>query len=221
MEDGSLWSHFLAAENVAFLVALGLFLVLGLIQVVSFVLGASVFSFLDHHLPDADFDAGAPTSGFAGVLSFLGLGRVPFAISLFLFLFLFSCVGYNLQLVLATTSIGRLSALPASLVALVVTLPLLRFVSSRVSRILPKDESLSVSEETFVGKLARITLGTVTRELASEARLEDDHGHAHYVQVIAENAGEVFKAGQEVIIVGRAGTRFTVVRGPDSLLLEE
>lgn len=153
MEDGSLGAHFLAADNVVFLVALGLFLVLGVLQVVSFVLGASIFSFVDHHLPDADLDVGAPTSGFEAFLSFLGLGKVPFAISMFLFLFLFSCVGFNLQLVLAATSIGRLSALPASLVALVVTLPLLRWVSSGVARILPKDESLSVSEETFMGKI--------------------------------------------------------------------
>lgn len=210
-------SHFLAPENVVFAWALGLLVVLGTLQLVLFLFGLGLSSLFDHVLPDLHFDADAP-SGLESILSLLGLGKVPLAVSLLLFLFLFSFVGYNLQLVLAATPLGALSALPAAGAAFVTTLPLLRLATDGVARVIPRDETLAVSEKTFVGRIARITLGTVTRERSSEARLEDDHGHAHYVQVIAEDDGDSFEAGDEVIIVRQEGSRFTVVRGPQTLL---
>jgi hypothetical protein len=216
-------SHLWAPENAPFAWALGIFLGVGILQVIAFFLGAHLFSALDHALPGADLDLDAgPDPALPGFLesasSVLGLGKVPIVISVLILLFAFAFVGYNLQLVLSLTPVGALAPGVAAAVSFVGSLPLLRLGNEVIARILPQEESLAVSEASFIGKIAVITLGTVTRERSSEARLLDEHGRTHYVHVVADEPGAEFHAGEEVILVGRDGPRFLVVGSFTSMM---
>lgn len=217
-----LLEYLLAPENFTFALAGGLLALVAVAQILSFLFGFAPLSGLDDWLGgELSFEPGAtPTFGEV-LLSFLGVGKVPVVFSFLLLLFGYASVGYGLQWVVGTTSGALWPAWLASPIAFVLTLPILRVGNALLERALPMDESSAVSEASYVGKLAVITLGRVTYERSAEARLEDDHGKTHYVQVVADVAGEVFDAGEEVVIVGRRGSAFTVVRGPAALLLEE
>ncbi|NLE84807.1 MAG: YqiJ family protein [Myxococcales bacterium] len=214
--------YFLAPENVPFAVVAGLFGLMSVLQIVSFILGLEALSGLDDWLSaELSFDVDhVPTFGEA-LLSLLGIGKVPAAFSILFFLFGFASVGYGLQWGVATLSGSLWPSWLAGPVAFVFTLPLLRAANGVLAKVVPMDESFAVSENTFVGKLAVVTIGTMTHERSAEVRLEDEHGRHHYVQAVADAAGETFRAGDEVVIVGRQGSVFTVVRGPAALLLEE
>lgn len=214
--------YLLASQNLPFAVAAGLLGLIGTLQVVSFAVGWAPLAGLDDWLGgEMSFDLDhAPTFGEA-FLSILGMGKVPVIFSFLFFLFAFTSCGYGLQWVVGTASGELWPAWLAGPLAFVGSLPVLRVGNAVLAAVVPLDESQAVSEASFVGKLAVITLGTVTHERSAEARLQDDHGRAHYVQVVADAAGESFRAGEEVVIVGQRGSLFTVVRGPAALLLEE
>lgn len=229
-------AYLLAPENITFAIALGLLATLGAIQAVSLLLGAEVFGFLQSwvgqlgepghggahvdvgHGGDVSVSHHTPSFGEA-VLSLLGVGKVPFIFTFLSFLFVYACIGYNVQWVVGSAS-GTLWPLwLASLVAFALSLPVLRLVNEVLGRVVPRDESYAVSEDSFIGKLAVVTIGTVTFERTSEAKLTDEFGRTHYVQVVSDEAGQSFREGTEVVLVGRRGSFFTVV-GTGGLLSE-
>lgn len=211
--------YLLAPENVTFALAAGLLALMGVVQVLSFLFGFEPMSGVDDWLDGLGGDA-APTFGEA-FLSLIGVGKVPVIFSLLLFLFSYACVGYGVQWVVGSLGSSLWPAWLASPVAFVISLPVLRGGNEVLAKLFPRDESYAVSEESFIGKLAVITIGTVTCERSAEAKLEDEHGRTQYVQVVADGEGESFGAGEEVVIVGKRGSAFTVVRGPYALSLKE
>lgn len=219
---GLVLDYLLAPENVTFALAAGLLAVISVLQVASFLLGFAPLSGVDDWL-GGDLDLSVdhtPTFGEA-LLSLIGVGKVPVVFSFLFFLFAYACIGYGLQWVIGALGFGLWPAWLASLAAFVVSLPVLRGGNEVLGKLIPGDESLAVSEATFIGKLAVVTLGTATYRRSAEAKLEDDHGRTQYVQVVSDLEEESFRAGEEVVIVGKRGSEFTVVRGPAALLLEE
>lgn len=206
----------MAAYNAPFAIALASFCALGALQVIGFLLGSEWFSFMDDWLPDVDAGVdGASTPGLLeGALSVLYVGRVPFAITLLLWLFAFAGIGYNLQLALIALGLAPAGAGWAALSSFVLSLPVVGIGNRVLARVLPSDETRAVSEEELVGLSAEITLGTVTSSRASEAKVRDRHQNTHYVQVVADEQGESFTRGDHVLIVGRSGHLYTVVRDP-------
>jgi len=221
-----MWEHLTAPPNLLFGLSLILLLVLYSLQLIGLLLGSELFAWMDSvtpDLPDLDLDLdldAASASSSAGPLDYLfavlNLGRVPLIVSLIVFLFLFSCIGYNLQFALRELGLPYLPLIGASGISFVATLPLLRFSNAGLARILPKDESQAVSSESFVGRVATITIGTVTPEKQSEARLKGPLGRTHYVQVVAADQGAEFRQGDEVLLIGRRGSLFTVIEAPFS-----
>lgn len=217
----------LAPENFLFLIALGLFLLIFLVQLVSVVFGMEPFGFLDSLLPDVDADLDSTLSigdspGFIdSVMSMLKLGRVPFVFTFILFLFFFSLVGLYGQMALVEAGVGRLHWFIASGLAFVITLPLLRIGNGILEKILPKDETAAISADSFVGRMATIIIGTVTSERSAEAKVVGPEGKTHYVQIVADNEGKIFKQGETVLIVGRRTEAiFTVIENKNPLLEE-
>lgn len=218
----------LAPENFLFLVALGLFLLIFLVQLVSVLFGMEPFSFLDSLLPDMELNLDGDISladsspGFVdSVMSMLKLGRVPFVFTFILFLFLFSLIGLYGQMALAHTEVGRLHWFLASGASLIATLPLLRLGNGLLEKVLPKDETAAISADTFVGRLATILIGTVTSDRSAEAKVIGPEGKTHYIQVVADNEGKTFRKGDHVLVVGRrTDALFTVIENPNPLLEE-
>ncbi|MFP4283440.1 MAG: OB-fold-containig protein, partial [Opitutales bacterium] len=127
------------------------------------------------------------------------------------FLFAFGAVGLLGQYALAEAGLSLLPLALASPLAFLLALPLVRWSNTGLARILPRDESAAVSDETFIGRVATITIGRVTSERQSEARLTGPKGRVHYIQVVADDEGAAFQQGDEVLVVGRRGTLFTVI----------
>ncbi len=168
---------------------------------------------------DADFSVDGADAG-AGILltalSWLGLGKVPVLILLALFLALFGVSGLATQSITISLSGGLMNGWLATVVALVVSLPLVSLLSRVVGRVLPKETTEAVSNDSLVGRIATISQGTARLGNPAQARLRDDFGQAHYVLVEPQDGEAELSRGTEIVLVSRDGTRFTATRFENS-----
>ena len=222
-----MYAHFTAAENLPFAVALGIFFLIGILQTISLFTGISLFGWIDDVLPDFDAvggvdlpgelsiepemdieveagpDSGAEASWVAEVFAWMNFGKVPFIISFLLFLFLFSCIGYNGQLFLSESGLGLLPAMVAAPIAFAVSIFPLKWGNALMGNILPKDETSAISSGSYIGRVATITIGEATYERTAEAKLRGPLDRTHYVMVRADEPQARFKQGEHVLLVGR------------------
>ena len=176
-----------APFSISLAVVLGLFL----LEVVSLLLGGSVLS-LGSDAPDldADFDANFdtdfdadlasevdggidlspgmdvdPEPGLAptSILSWIGLGKVPFLIWLVSFLTIFGLSGLVIQSLVSGVFGNPLPAGIASAVALVPALGTTRWISNIVAQIMPKTESTAMRHRFLGGHHGVISQGTAKR----------------------------------------------------------
>lgn len=229
----------LAPQNIPFSVAICLMIVIGLMEGLSAVLGASISGYLDDLLPDeftgldiegpdmdgpdvdGDFDidgADALPSAFTRVLGWLHVGRVPVLILFVLFLTFFGLAGFILQGIIESVTGALLPSLIASAPAFAVAIVSVRVIGAGLAKVIPKDESSAVSPESFIGRVAEIMRGTSKKGLAAEARLKDEYGQTHYVSVEPDNDDETFSLGDKVLIVKRSGSIFKVIAPPAEML---
>lgn len=195
-----------------FSLALLLFFALSLVEILLVFTGLGADFGLE---VDVDLPGAADAASSWQFLDWLGLGRVPYLISLATFLLCFGLLGLftqNLQLQL----LGH--ALPWPLVAggcVVVVLPAVRWLNFSLGRIWPKDESSAVSAQSFIGREAVIVMGEMTADAPAQIKLRDEHGTTHHVLAVADTSGEVFAAGDHLLVVGRRGALYTAIRHPN------
>jgi hypothetical protein len=174
---------------------------LGVVQVVG----------LDGHWGDvhADVDADTDAEGFAdGLLSFLGIGRVPFMVWLVLFLLAFALLGVGIQ-ALADNVLGApLDRWVAAAIAAVAGLPVTGAFVRPIAAVLPRDESSAVGLDSLVGRRAKIVTGRAAAGNPARAEVRDHHGQPHYVMVEPHEAGSEMLEGDEVLLVRREGEAF-------------
>jgi hypothetical protein len=91
----------------------------------------------------------------------------------------------------------------------------LKFSGWALRPILPRDETESVSSDSFLGLEAQITVGTARTGRPAEARVRDKWGKTHYVMVEPDNAGSEFATGQNVLLIGRRDHIFRAVAGTE------
>ena len=96
----------------------------------------------------------------------------------------------------------------------------MRICGGILGRIIPKDETESVSEESFVGRVAVITLGQAAPGKPAQARLSDQHGQAHYVMLEPDTDNAVFEQGTQVLIVSHEGAVFKAIENPSAALTD-
>jgi Protein of unknown function (DUF1449) len=160
------------------------------------------FSGLTDFAPDldSDMDGDVDAAGFAnGLLSFLGLGRLPLMIWLALFLLLFMLIGFvGQQIIQGATGALLVPWLSGPLAALA-GIPATAIVARPLGRIMPKDETTAVSIDSLVGRFAVLGTGT------------DVHGHPHFVMVEPDNDGQQFNAGEKLLLVRRDGDLFKAI----------
>jgi len=220
----------LASQNMPFTVALVLMLALALLEGVATVLGAGLSDMLDSLIPDLDLDVDVdldldldadvdlPDAQGPGamtrLLGWLRLGEVPVLMLLVIFLTAFGLFGLGIQSLANTYFGGLLPGGLAALPALVCAVPVVRGLGGVLARIIPKDETEVVSEGTFIGRVAVITLGEAASGKPAEAKLTDQYGQAHYVMVEPDRAADRFGQGTEVLIVRQRGAVFTGIANP-------
>ncbi|KFZ37567.1 hypothetical protein HR45_09060 [Shewanella mangrovi] len=211
-----MFEFLLSDQNFLFSCALCLMLLLALVEGVGALVGISLGNLIDQLLPvdlDIDADAGVelanPANGVTALLGWLCFAKLPFLVWLILALTSFSVSGYVVNAT-AQNLFGTLLPLYISLpVAIVAMLWLTRMIGQPLARLLPKNESSAISSRSFVGKSARITIGTARRELPAEAVLVDDFGQKHYILVAPED-DSVLPAGTEVALLEKTKRHFIV-----------
>jgi membrane protein implicated in regulation of membrane protease activity len=203
-----------AGGNLPFVVALLIVLMLGLIELLGLVTGASAAGVLDDWLDPAVADAAAPggaTSALDRCLGWLHFGKVPALVLLATFLLVFGVVGLGAQMVVHAIA-GFV--LPAWLLAPLAVLPALagtRGFGLLFARVLPRDETQAVSREDLVGRVATIVLGEARPGSAAQARVRDRYGRQHYVLVEPDEPTAAFPRGSRVLLVARAGAVYRCI----------
>jgi Inner membrane protein YqiJ, N-terminal/Inner membrane protein YqiJ, OB-fold len=223
-------ADFFAAENLPFAVALCLVGLIALVEIAGLVFGFSASGAIDSQIPDLGgdlhFDADADGASFhadvhapdglgpgplSQVLSWLCVGRVPILVLLVVLFCAYGVFGFIVQSV-ATSLVGTpLPAALASVPALLLAFPATRYAGLGLARVIPKEETEAVSQEEFVGKIAVITRGEARRGLPAEAKVRDQHGQAHYLQVVPDDDAATFKQGVEVLVVQHTGGVYRVI----------
>jgi hypothetical protein len=201
------------AGSLPFSVALALMLMFALLQIV----GAG-----DFLGGDADLDAhgGLHAHGGldAGLLSVLGIGRVPFLMWLMLLLTVFGLVGISAQeLLLALTGRTWSAWLVAPAVGLA-ALPITGALSRELGRIIPQDETTAIDVSQLVGREAEILVGTAMAGNPARGRVFDHYGQAHNVMVEPDIADQRFVQGEKVLLVRRDGDLFKAIARGDHYL---
>ncbi|MFC3582038.1 YqiJ family protein [Sphingomonas hylomeconis] len=192
-----------ASENVVFVSALLLMVLIGVVQAI----GLSV----DTHL-DADLDS------HPDLLGWLGVGRLPLLMLLVVFLALFGTIGLVGQQALHDITGHLLAAWIAIPLAVVAALPLTGFAARGLARILPGDHTTAITLDDLVGEPARIVTGRATHGSPARARVEDQYGQAHYVMVEPNSASETFEEGEAILLVRRENDLFRAISRGDHRL---
>ena len=196
-------------HNLPFAVSLALMLLLALVQItgVAHVLG-------DHGHADADGDLDVD----AGLLSLMGIGRLPFLMWLMLFLTVFGLVGLAGQQLIASFIGGTLNPWLAAPLAALAASPLTGLITRPLAAIMPRDETTAVSIDTLVGREGEILVGVAASGSPARARVRDTHGLNHHVMVEPDNSDQSFAQGQRVLLVRREGDVFKAISRGDQYL---
>jgi hypothetical protein len=215
-----------AGPNLPFSVALLIMIFIALLEGVGTLFGVGLSNLIETIIPDMEIDIDADLaeadSSFAmsKVLGWLQFGRVPALILLVVFLTAFGLVGLGIQKLAVDIFDSLMPGSLAALLALTASFPLMRILGGTLARILPKDETSAVSEKTFIGRVATITLGSAKKDSPAEAKLEDQYGQSHYLMVEPDVDNEEFRQGEQVLLVGKAGAHFKGIRNTSSALAD-
>ena len=217
-----------AAQNTPFSVALAVMLGIAVLEGIGSLLGFALSHILDSLLPevDVDFDADISSeletpSPLSRLLGWLRVGEVPMLMLLVIFLTAFGLIGLGLQSFSQATLGFLIPGIFASLLAFLLSLPIVRLFGNILNKIMPKDETDAVTEESLVGRIATITLGTATQGSPAEARVRDIHGTTHYVMVEPESEDAQFSTSSSVLLLRKEGAKFIGIANPNPVLTDE
>lgn len=203
--------------NWPFSAALFIMLLLALLEVVGMIMGAGLSDLFDSILPDMDVDVDVDMdshveTGHSSVLgslfAWLRIGEIPSVISLVILLLVFGLLGLTLQAALIKITGSAMSPMAASLIVLPASIPLLRLFSGWVARVIPQDETESVSSDTFVGRTATVIIGDAEHNSPAQAKLVDEFGKTHYIMVEPDQDNPMLKQGSDVILLEKMPSTF-------------
>ena len=198
----------LEPHNLPFAIAMGLMVLLALVQVLG--LGDwGVGADLDVD-PDigADADASLQPGMVEGLLTLLGVGRVPLTIWLALFLLMFAGIGLSVQELAESLTGAPLYSWLAAVIAGAAAVPVTGVLARPLGAVLPKDHTTAVSTASLIGRRATITDGVARAGSPARARVRDVHGQAHYVMVEPHEKSSELHSGDEVLLVRREKDQF-------------
>ena len=192
--------------NLPFAAALVIMLLLAIVQVVG----------LGDMFGDADLDFDADLDGndaigagpMDGVMTLLGLGRVPFVVWLAAFLLIFAGVGVSVQGFAQGMTGAPLDRWLAAIIAAGASLPVTAILVRPLGAIMPKDETTAITTGALVGRRAHITDGVARQGSPARARVRDHHGQTHHVMVEPHDGSAELHAGEEILLVRRERETF-------------
>lgn len=221
-----MWTLINAPETRIFGIAIALMLLLGVLEILSLLLGR-INDWIDGLLPDsltetAHAEVGLETAdagAFVRFLSWLYVGKLPLLMLMVVFLCVYGLAGYLLQGTVHALTGGYLNGWLAAAAAWLLCLPAVRTAAALLYRILPKDETTAVSQNSLVGRVGIVVLGDAHPGMPAQVRVPDRHGQQHYV--LAEPDGDaVLHQGQAVLLVSLEGNRFKAIANPSGSLVD-
>ncbi|MDO5650646.1 MAG: YqiJ family protein [Moraxella sp.] len=218
------WWQFVNAGQVqVFAIAIVLMLALGVLELMSLMFGVGS-DWLDGLLPESLTEIQAEvgidgSTGFIGFLSWLYLGKVPMLMWLVVFLTVFGLAGLMVQSVLWQMMGWLIPTLVAVPMVLIASLPAVRVSAKAIHAIMPKDETTAISQDSLVGRVGVITLGTAQGDGTAEVRVKDSHGQMHYVMA-SSDTGESLHQGESVLLVSGSGGRFKMIKNVNTALTD-
>ncbi|MGH6614251.1 YqiJ family protein [Sphingomonas sp.] len=192
-----------APENFVFVSAIVLMLLIGVVQLVGLGHDAHLHGDFESH-PD--------------LLSWLGVGRLPMLMLLVVFLATFGVIGLIGQQAIHDSTGALLDpwfAIPAALAA---ALPVTGLAARGLARILPRDHTTAILLDDLVGETGSIVTGRAAYGSPARARVEDEHGQAHYVMVEPNTPDQVFEEGERILLVRREEQIFRAISRGDHRL---
>ena len=205
----------LADINIGFAIALCSVLTLAILEGIGMLIGLSMVNLLDHISPidlDIDVDADLPVGGLTPLLGWLCLNRLPLLIWLVLFLTSFGITGYTLNYIILTNFTVNLPEFITYGLSFILSLYATHHIGVPLSRLLPKNESSAISNNSFNGLIATITIGTAKKDSPAEASLTDSFNQKHYVLVTPDSDNEEFNQGQQVVLVEKKESLWLAIK---------
>lgn len=215
---------FLSAEsNLPFTVSLALMLGIAMLEVITWLLGTGLSMFLESLLPDLDLNGteAHPTGALSQTLGWLRFGQVPALVLLIIFLTAFGLIGLVLQNSVQFMFDTLMPAYIAVIPAFFLTLPVVRTLGGVMAKIMPKDETEAVSKETFIGRIAVITLGKASVGSPAQAKIKDQYGQTHYIMLEPDKADIVLEADKNLLIIKQEGNIFKAIEESNPILTGE
>lgn len=203
---------FMAPQTMPFGVAMLVMIGIGVIEGIGIFAAASPSELIEHyfHLDHPEID---------GPLGWLHIGRVPLLVLLILLLLGFAIGGYAIQLFWHGLSGSYLPTWVAVAPAGFIGLANVHMLGGLLARILPKDETSAVSEQTLLGRAGVVVTGTARRGMAAEVKVRDQHGNAHFLMLEPDLDGEEFEQGSVVLVVSKHGALYRGIRNPHPNLI--
>ncbi|TWI71160.1 uncharacterized protein DUF1449 [Desulfobotulus alkaliphilus] len=213
-----MWELLTVSENLIFTTALGIMLLIGLLEVLAMISGVGGSSVVDSLLPEINADAGGFDGSLGKFMGWLRIGKVPVLMLLVIFLASFGSAGLMFQAAFHSISGHYLPGWLPAIFVFFVSLWLTRFFGGFLHRILPKDETMAVARTSLVGQMALITLGTASKGSPAEGKAKDAHGKTHYFLVEPDAEDTVFKTGDAVLLVAMENHIYKAIRSPSPFL---
>ncbi len=209
------------SNNIIFTSAVILMLLIAFLEGILVVLGMGLSNLFDSLIPDFDsniefeMDSGYSLTKFFG---WIRLKQVPILMLLVIFLTSFGLLGLFIQAILLN-SLGILWLEYIVIIpTFIISLFSLRIIGGVIAKILPKDETSSISTSELIGHVAIITLGKATKGSPAEAKTKDKYGQTHYFMVEPENENEFFLQGDKVLLSEQNNTVFYATKNlPEKL----
>lgn len=203
---------FTVPQTIPFGVAMLVMIGLGVIEGIGVFTAMSPSEMFEHHFhidhPEVD-----------GPLGWLHIGKVPLLVLLILFLMGFAISGYAMQMFWHGLFGDYLPTVLAVVPAGFIGLSTVHGMGGLLARIIPKDETTAVSEQTLIGRAGVVVTGTARKGMAAEVKVRDQHGNYHYLMVEPDVEGEAYEQGSEVLIVKKQGAIYRGIRNPHPALI--
>jgi hypothetical protein len=160
---------------------------------------------------DVELDAGGDLGFVDGLLSLIGIGRLPFMMWLALFLLLFAAIGVSAQALAESLTGAPLDITLGAALAAIGAVPVTGLLARPLAAIVPKDETTAVSTDSLVGRRARISIGRAAAGFPARAVVHDRFGQMHNVMVEPHESSVQFIEGEDVLLVRREGETFFAI----------
>jgi hypothetical protein len=201
------------SNNIIFTSALILMIFIAVLEGILVLIGVGLSNTFDSLIPDFDTELDVDTEySLSKFFGWIRLKQVPILMLFVIFLTSFGLIGLLIQAtlfnIIGILWLQYLVVIPAFIFAIIS----LRIFGGLIAKLLPKDETSSISNNDLIGHIAIITLGKAIKGSPAEAKVKDQSGQVHYFMVEPENENDIFMQGEKVLISGQNEKLFFAIK---------